>query len=895
MTIRQFLRPRGSAVPSSFSFRDFAFSILVGGAALALNFLEVQLGWGLHFIFGNALIFAFLRVVDPRAIVLAAAIASFRSVMLWGHPWAWLIWIGEATALAYSVRRISPVRMDVLFWLFVGTPLLILTYGKFMAMDQASLLLVIGKQTVNGVLNVALGEALYLTFLIIAAQHKRLRWPTMSIEASFQMFTMLTILVPTVAYLSDDAPKREASAREAVASRLEDRAFVAAATLDNWWQAREAAMRSLAHDYADMSAAEGQAISQLTKDFSSIAIVSSRGVQVFKGPGANELDRLPDQIGRSPSAEQGAPARIVVYSTATDRNGLALMVPPNSASDGEVVALLRPEAIGRILRGPGRPGEVDMYLVEPQGRPLRFASAKDPALLPDRPIAAEFLARAGREAMLYGPKTYGNSLMSDLKNAVMVRAEPLPGLTGWRVLAAMPLEPGVLAARKDQSMMFLTLFGLIIAMMLLSAGLARRLEISLRRIASAATDVTLAGARVDRVDQLVIKELNEISVNLAMADTEVTRERSALVDYQRRLLSIATHAPVVVYALERRGNSGRGANRLLYISDSMEKMLGYRTTEARTIGWLLRKIHPDDRPQYESAVAQLEEGAAVELEYRMRHRRGHWVWIYDTIAFASDPYFKRSEVVGLMIDVSDRKAAAEQLVQADKMAGLGQMVAGIAHELNQPLNFIRLAVDNLKERVARDMFDKDRLTLKFDQVTSHVERAAAIIQQMRVFGRNASEPPQATRLAEVINAVLIMIRPQLAGHGIEVDTSDVDQAAMVQARPNSLEQVLLNLFLNAEHALVARSEEEPEHEGRITLQTRREGDSVALIFDDNGTGIPPQALKKLFDPFFTTKPPKQGMGLGLSISYEIIHELGGEISAANNGDGARFIIRLPAA
>jgi len=166
---------------------------------------------------------------------------------------------------------------------------------------------------------------------------------------------------------------------------------------------------------------------------------------------------------------------------------------------------------------------------------------------------------------------------------------------------------------------------------------------------------------------------------------------------------------------------------------------------------------------------------------------------------------------------------------------------------------------------------------------------------MRVFGRNASEPPQATRLAEVINAVLIMIRPQLAGHGIEVDTSDVDQAAMVQARPNSLEQVLLNLFLNAEHALVARSEEEPEHEGRITLQTRREGDGVALIFDDNGTGIPPQALKKLFDPFFTTKPPKQGMGLGLSISYEIIHELGGEISAANNGDGARFIIRLPAA
>jgi len=248
-----------------------------------------------------------------------------------------------------------------------------------------------------------------------------------------------------------------------------------------------------------------------------------------------------------------------------------------------------------------------------------------------------------------------------------------------------------------------------------------------------------------------------------------------------------------------------------------------------------------------------------------------------------------------MIDVTDRKAAAEQLVQADKMAGLGQMVAGIAHELNQPLNFIRLAVDNLRERVARDMFDKERLTQKFDQVTAHVDRAAAIIQQMRLFGRSSSEPPRPVRLGEVIDGVLIMVRPQLAGHGITVDASEVDPAQMVEARPNSLEQVLLNLFLNAEHAILARAEEEPGLEGRITLRTQGEGQTVALIFDDNGTGIPAAVIKKLFDPFFTTKPPKQGMGLGLSISYEIIRELGGEISASNNGDGARFVLRLRSA
>lgn len=874
------------------TFRDLVFVVLVGGGALALNFLEVQLGWGLHFIFGNALVFAFLRVVNPRALVLAAAVASFRSVMLWGHPWAWLIWTAEAAVLAYSVRRVSPVRADVFFWLFLGTPLLILTYGKIMGMDQTSLMLVIGKQAVNGVLNVALAEALYLAFLIIAARRKRLRWPTMSIEATFLMFTMLTILVPTVAYLSNDAPKREAAARQSVAARLEDRAFVAAATLDNWRQAREAAMRSWAHDRVAGVETSSETIAQLRPDFASVAMMAGGRVSVLSEDRGEDLRGLLGAIDNQQIVNSGASAHFATLPDSQGKGRLVLTVPDNAGSVSRIFGFLRDDALARILHGPSKTAGVDMYLVDPAGNPIRLSSTATPGLLPNRPIPAEELGTISREATLVGPKTYGNSLMSDLKNAAMLQAEPLPGFAGWHVLAGMPLEPAVLAARKDQSVMFLTLFGVIIAMMILSAEVARRLEISLRRIASAAADVTLAGTRGDRVDQLVIKELSEISVNLAIADTEVTRERSALVDYQRRLLSIATHAPVVVYAL---GRSGHTANRLLYISDSIEKMLGYRTTEARTIGWLLRKIHPDDRPQYEAAIARMEEGSAVELEYRMRHRRGHWVWIYDTIAFASDPYFKRSEVVGLMIDVTDRKAAAEQLVQADKMAGLGQMVAGIAHELNQPLNFIRLAVDNLRERVARDMFDKERLTQKFDQVTAHVDRAAAIIQQMRLFGRSSSEPPRPVRLGEVIDGVLIMVRPQLAGHGITVDASEVDPAQMVEARPNSLEQVLLNLFLNAEHAILARAEEEPGLEGRITLRTQGEGQTVALIFDDNGTGIPAAVIKKLFDPFFTTKPPKQGMGLGLSISYEIIRELGGEISASNNGDGARFVIRLRSA
>ena len=881
---------RSMAGRSDLSLRDLTFVVLVGAAATALNFLEVHLGWGLHFIFGNALIFAFLRVANPRAIVLAAALASFRSVMLWGHPWAWLIWTAEAAVLAYSARRTSPVRADVLFWLLLGIPLLVLTYGGIMGMDRTSLMLVIGKQAVNGVLNVALGEMLYLGFLILAARRRRLRWPTVSIEATFQTFTMLTILVPTVLYLSADAPNREAEAREVVASRLEDRALVAAARLDSWRQSHEAAIQALAHETAEMGGHPPAVTDPLLADFDAIAFAPPGGtLRLVAGPNFPQSEALLARSVPVLAKAQGQGTTLLAQRDQAGAMRLVLAVPQKDGSGETVLALLRSDALGRVMMGLG---DLDLYLVAPDASPLRLTSAGVAIVPQGRKLPVRVLAEASRHAAVVGPRTYGNSLMTDLKQASMLRAASVPGTGGWTILAGVSLEPGVLRARQEQSVMFLTLFGLIVALMVLSATLARRLEHSLSRIARAAADVTLAGTRPDRVESLVISELNDISVNVAVADTEVMRERSALVDYQRRLLSIATHAPVVVYAL---GRSGRSEGRLLYISDSVEKMLGYRTVEARTIGWLLRKIHPEDRPRYEAAIAQLHEGDAIELEYRMRHRLGHWVWIYDTLALASDPYFKRTETVGLMIDVTDRKAAAEQLVQADKMAGLGQMVAGIAHELNQPLNFIRLAVDNLKERAARNMLDQERLLKKFDQVTGQVDRAAAIIQQMRVFGRTSSEPPRPVRLLEVVDAVLIMVRPQLARHGITVDTAAVDPHQLIQARPNLLEQVLLNLFLNAEHAIRMRMNEEPGLAGRITLSTRSEGERVVLTFDDNGTGIAPEAMKKLFDPFFTTKPPKEGMGLGLSISYEIVREMGGEITAGNNGDGARFVIRLVSA
>lgn len=870
-------------------------ALALGLAGFALNLLEVQLGWGLHFIFGNALIFAFLRGLRPGPLVFAAALSSGRSVLLWGHPWSWLIWTIEAAVLARFARRTSPIRVDVLFWIFLGAPLLALTYGGILDMDRISLLLVIGKQAVNAVLNVALGEALYLAFLAVSARRSRLRWPAVSFEAAVHMVLMLTILVPTITYLAVDAPNREREARASVARGLQDSLFVSGTQLDAWRDSRGLLLAGLAAERAMNGALPGMlgdTRAQLLREFETITAFAPDGRQLWQlvRSGSEPLARLARGVRATGPGDQ--PAMQPVNDPAVPA-GVALVVPlQGQLAGGRIVAIARREQLLRIAGDRHRQADEGLYLIAPDDSWIDLGQS-DPAVRSRvERLAPEVLAAADRDAALAAASGYGNSLMSDLRNALLLRIDPLPDQPGWRMLAVQPLRVEVLRARQAQVQMLLILVALVVLVMVLGTVLAVRFQLSLRRIARATADLALTGARPERLDRLVIRELSDISVSLATTDSEFARERGALIAYQRRLQSIAAHAPVVVYAL---GRLGTNEDRLLYVSEGLEKTLGHRPSDAMTRGWLLRKIHPDDRERYKAVIAQLEPGRSFELEYRIRHRLGHWVWIYDTLALAADPVFGRAEAVGLMIDVTDRKAAAEQLIQADKMAGLGRMVAGIAHELNQPLNFIQLAVTNLSARARRGMIDAERLAEKLDQVLAYVGRAALIIQQMRVFGRPQSEPPRAVRLDEAIGAVLTMVRPQLAGNGITVDTAGVAPGLAVLAQPNLLEQVLVNLLLNAQDAIRTRLARDGGDPGRIVLAASAQGDRVVLTVDDNGTGIAPEAAAMLFEPFFTTKPPREGMGLGLSISYEIVHDLGGEISAENTAQGARLTVRLAAA
>ena len=365
-----------------------------------------------------------------------------------------------------------------------------------------------------------------------------------------------------------------------------------------------------------------------------------------------------------------------------------------------------------------------------------------------------------------------------------------------------------------------------------------------------------------------------------------------LASHQRRLNSIAQHAPVIVYALDV-ANGAKGG--LVYVSDSLETILGYAPADAMEPGWWSHAVHPDDYDSCMEQFTSLEPGKVVCIEYRLLHKAGHYVWVYDTVSVEANPQSEALEAVGVIMDISERKAAAEQLLQADKMASLGRMISGTAHELNQPLNFIKMAASNLRENTVRGQMDAGRFLPKLEHVLSQVERASAILLQMRIFGRTPKESPYPINVRSAVDAVVTMVAPQFELDGTHVVVVENGDQVYIRVLPVLLEQVLLNLLLNANDAIRTRYGAGNATEGIINVTIERRSPLVAIIVEDNGTGIPSDVLRKIFDPFYTTKPPKEGTGLGLSISYGIVRDLGGMIRAKSGRNGARFTIELPLA
>jgi len=236
------------------------------------------------------------------------------------------------------------------------------------------------------------------------------------------------------------------------------------------------------------------------------------------------------------------------------------------------------------------------------------------------------------------------------------------------------------------------------------------------------------------------------------------------------------------------------------------------------------------------------------------------------------------------------KDATQQLIQAGKMTVLGELTAGIAHELSQPLNGIKIVSQSLIYDIKKNRLVVEELDDQFKKIVDQVNRMAEIIQHMRIFTRQTiGESFEKTNINTIIAGAFNFIEQQMINNNIKV-VKNLQEHLIVSVNPIRIEQVLLNLLSNARYALINSNKDEKI----LNIEVTEHDNYVAIHIMDNGIGIPDNVKEKLFTPFFTTKDPGQGTGLGLSISRKIIEEHKGSLEFESKyGEYTLFKIMLP--
>ena len=361
--------------------------------------------------------------------------------------------------------------------------------------------------------------------------------------------------------------------------------------------------------------------------------------------------------------------------------------------------------------------------------------------------------------------------------------------------------------------------------------------------------------------------------------TERRRAELAVKESEGRIRAILDHAADAIMTIAP-------DDTVLSINPATERIFSY--SDAEIVGRDVRNLMPESTSIWPPAGTSSFSG-----ETKGRRKDGTLFPLEMSCARTHLGYTE----VGILIlrDVTEQKEMQMQLMHTSKLATVGQMAAGLAHEMNQPLNVVRMAADNALIRMEKGSVDPDYLREKLELIGNQAEKVGKMILHLRVFARTeAPDLKPFNPIESVRSAVHLMdLRVKLANISLDIDLPE--RCGSVLGHVNQLEQVIINLLVNAHDAILDHPGTTDGKIGHINLSLAEDERSGAVVIkvNDTGGGIPHDIRDRVFDPFFTTKDVGQGTGLGLSICSTTIAEMKGRIEIGDTAKGTEMIVTLP--
>ncbi|WP_419660186.1 ATP-binding protein [Desulfosarcina variabilis] len=384
-------------------------------------------------------------------------------------------------------------------------------------------------------------------------------------------------------------------------------------------------------------------------------------------------------------------------------------------------------------------------------------------------------------------------------------------------------------------------------------------------------------------------EVRQLSRSFINMTNRIKESQAKLKESDNKYRSLFASGPNPIFVLDRQSLNILSAN------PSAEETFGY--TREELVGRPFTDLGP-----FELSADQLltfstqPTGRVTSVSSKVQYLKKNGEAIYVNVHACPVHFENKQALIVATTDISEMVEKDSQLIQASKMTTLGEMSAGIAHELNQPLNAIKMGSDFLEMMIEKEMpVTEQQLFQIVREVSSQVDRAEGIIRRLRDFGRKTDFTKEKIFINDPIISVLDIIGRQLRLQNIDVQLQLTENLPAILAHHNRMEQVIFNLLTNARDAINLKEESTLRNNQRtIVIRSYTDNDRVVVCVSDTGIGIDPTVKDQIFEAFFTTKKMGEGMGLGLSITNGIVEDYGGKIQIDSiEGRGTTFHLSFP--